>query len=109
VILPPLLTLEDAKVHLRITDTAHDVDVQQKLTEAQDVIIDYLGEQVDPLWTDTTVPPRVLSAIKLYLTHLYEQRGDDMAPDMALWDAIRRLLARTRMQAIGVPETTDAA
>jgi Phage gp6-like head-tail connector protein len=109
VILPPLLTLEDAKVHLRITDTAHDVDVQQKLTEAQDVIVDYLGEQVDPLWTDTTAPPRVLSAIKIYLTHLYEQRGDDMASDMALWDAIRRLLARTRLQAIGVPETTDAA
>jgi Phage gp6-like head-tail connector protein len=98
-ILPPLLTLEDAKIHLRITDTAHDVDIQQKLTEAQDVIIDYLGEQVDPLWTDTTAPPRVLAAIKLHLELLFE-RGDDEAT----WAAIRRLLARTRMQAIGVPE-----
>jgi Phage gp6-like head-tail connector protein len=109
VIVPPLLTLEDAKIHLRITDPAHDADVQQKLTEAQDVILDYLGEQVDPLWTDATTPPRVLSAIKIYLTHLYEQRGEDMTTDVALWEAIRRLLARTRMQAIGVPESTDAA
>lgn len=107
--LPPLLTLEDAKVHLRITDTASDVDVQQKLTEAQDVIVDYLGAQVDPLWDDTTVPPRVLSAIKIMLTHLYENRGDDLAADTANWAAIRRLLARTRMQALGVGATEETA
>jgi len=106
VILPPLLTLADAKIHLRITDTAHDADVQQKLDEAQDVILDYVGEQVDPLWTDTTAPPRVLSAIKIYLTLLYEHRGDDMATEAATWAAIRRLLERTRLQAIGVPEAT---
>lgn len=103
-ILPPLLTLEAAKRHLRVTDTAHDVDVQEKLDEAQDVILDYLGEQVDPLWTDTTTPKRVLTAIKIYLTLLYEHRGDDMAAEAATWTSIRRLLERTRMQAIGVPE-----
>jgi Phage gp6-like head-tail connector protein len=110
-IVGPLLTLADAKVHLRITDSLHDADVQVKLTEAQDVIIDYLAEQVDPLWTDTTVPPRVLASIKLYLTHLYEHRGDDMSPttsgatpDSAVWEAIRRLLARSRMDAIGIGE-----
>lgn len=105
-IVPPLLTLDDAKVHLRITDDLHDADVQAKLTEAQDAIIDYLGEQVDPLWTDTTVPPRVLSAIKIYLAHLYENRGEIMSSnDTAVWDAIRRLLARSRMQALGVGPT----
>jgi Phage gp6-like head-tail connector protein len=114
----PLMTLETAKVHLRITDTAHDTDVQMKLTDAQDAILDYLGEQVNPLWTEATAPPRVLAAIRMYLTHLYEHRGDDMSgsgagstSDAAVWSAIRNLLARTRMQAIGVgleetPETT---
>jgi hypothetical protein len=108
VILPPLLTLEDAKVHLRITGTASDVDVQQKLTEAQDAIVDYLSEQVDPVWDATTVPPRILSAIKIYLTHLYENRGDDEARDTAVWEAIGRLLARTRMQALGVDVDEEA-
>jgi Phage gp6-like head-tail connector protein len=101
-IVPPLLTLEDAKVHLRITDTAHDADVQQKLTEAQDAIIHYLGEQVDPLWTETTVPPLVLSQIKIYLTHLYEDRGDDMSRNAAVWETVRRALSQLRLQAIGI-------
>jgi Phage gp6-like head-tail connector protein len=101
-IVPPLLTLADAKIHLYITDTLHDADVQQKLTEAQDVIVDYLGEQVDPLWTDTTAPPRVVASIKLYLTHLYEHRGDDLSADREVWEGIRRLLARSRMDAIGI-------
>src|SRR4029453_2029884 len=110
-ILPPLLTLTEAKVHLRITDSLHDGDVQQKLTEAQDIVVDYLAEQVDPLWTETTVPPRVLATIKIWLTHLYEHRGDDMSPggwgatpDAAVWEATRRLLARSRMDAIGIGE-----
>jgi hypothetical protein len=101
VIVPPLLTLADAKVHLHLTGTDYDADVQQKLTEAQDAIIDYLAEQVDPLWTDTTVPPRVLTAIKFYLDHLWENRGGDMTPDEKTWAAIRQVLARSRMQAIG--------
>jgi Phage gp6-like head-tail connector protein len=104
-IVPPLLTLADAKIHLYITDTLHDADVQQKLTEAQDIIIDYLGEHVDPLWTDTTVPPRVLASIKICLTDLYEHRGDDMTLNASTWEAIRRLLARSRMDAIGIGVT----
>jgi hypothetical protein len=101
------MTLEDAKIHLRITDTAHDADIQQKLTEAQDVILDYLAEQVNPLWTAADVPPRVLSMIKLYLSLLFDDR-DEMTTEERVWTAIRRLAARTRMQAIGVGLAEEA-
>lgn len=51
-------------------------------------------------WTDATVPFQVQSAILLVLTHLYERRGDDMAPDSALWEAVGRLLVRSRDPAV---------
>lgn len=110
--LPPLVTLDTAKFHLRITDDLHDADVQLKLTQAQAAMLDYLAEAVDDTWTAATVPRIVEAAILLYTTHLYEHRGDDMSPsasgstpDAAVWDAIRRLLARLRMQALGVGAT----
>lgn len=105
--LPPLVTLETAKMHLRITDSAHDADVQLKLTQAQATILDFLAERVDDSWTETTVSPLVVAGILMYLTHLYEHRGDDMGAsastaDADVWDALRRLLARLRDQAIGL-------
>lgn len=113
--LPPLVSLQTAKMRLRITDSLHDADVQWSLDAAQATILDYLAEAVDDSWTALTVPEIVEAAILMYTTHLYEHRGDDMfptasgsTPDAAVWDAIRRLLARLRMQAIGVGATEDA-
>lgn len=111
-VIPPLVTLADAKMHLRITDSAHDTDVQLKLTQAQATILDYLAERVDDTWTEITVPPLVVAGILMYLTHLYEHRGDDMGStasggtaDADVWEALRRLLARLRDQAVGVGVT----
>ena len=115
--LPPptvlLVSLATAKQHLRITDALHDADIELKLTQAQHAILDYLAEVVDETWTEATVPRIVEAAILIYLTHLYEHRGDDMSPsasgstpDEDVWAAIRRLLARLRMQAIGVGAVT---
>ena len=39
---PPLWTVEQAKVHLRITSTANDADIAQKLATAQEAILSYL-------------------------------------------------------------------
>jgi hypothetical protein len=90
-----LVTLADAKTHLRITTSSHDADITEKLADASAIILDYLREPADT-WDPTTVPKPVKSAVFLMLTHLYEHRGDDPETDEALWSAIGRLLARLR-------------
>ena len=51
-------------------------------------------------WTDVTVPTPVKAAILLVLTHLWDHRGEDMAADENLWNAVGRLLARMRDPAV---------
>jgi hypothetical protein len=89
-----LITLDEAKEHLRITTTAQDADIQQKADEASAIVIDYL--KTEEAWDPTTVPLPVKAAVKLTLAHLWEHRGDDMASDEALWAALRRVLERFR-------------
>jgi len=95
-----LVTLTQAKAHLRITmpdGDPGDADLQLKLDQAEGVILNYLkgasGQAAD--WIDpTTTPGPVSAAILLMLGRLYEQRGDDEENDERLWTAIDRLLAR---------------
>lgn len=47
-------------------------------------------------WTPDTAPPPVTTAVLLMLTHLFENRGDDLQADEAVWRAIERLLMRLR-------------
>ena len=94
VTLPPLWTVEQAKVHLRITSTAHDEDIQQKVTTAQEAILSYLGHFVDPTWTAATAPAAVTHAIHLLTAFYYEDRGDGEQPDP--WPKIYALLAAYR-------------
>jgi hypothetical protein len=60
-----------------------------------------------PVWTELTVPFHIQSATLLMLSHLYEHRGDDMGgkvgggnPDTTLWQAIDRILMRSRDPAL---------
>lgn len=54
-----------------------------------------------PAWTDVNVPTVIQSAVLLVLTHLYENRGDNLQQvDEALWEAIGRLLMRRRDPAL---------
>jgi hypothetical protein len=99
----PLVLLPEMKVHLKITDSAHDADVVAISAAAQDAILAYLTAAADPTWTDATVPKTVAHAIKIFATHLNEHRGDDMdpsqsgaTPDAAVWSSIERLLGRHR-------------
>jgi hypothetical protein len=98
----PLVSLSVAKQHLRITGTADDADVQQKLDDAQEEILARLAAAVDPAWTETTVPKPIRSAILLLTAALYEVRGgEDPAENLRkTWDAIKELLAVHRDPAL---------
>jgi hypothetical protein len=101
VVAGPLVSLPEAKAHLRITDTTHDADITQKLDAAQEAILAYEALAGDATWTDATVPRAVKHAILLLLTHYYEDRGEDLARDEAVWAAIGRLLALYRDPTLG--------
>jgi hypothetical protein len=90
-----LVTLALAKEHLRITHSNADDDLTRKLTAASDMIVGYIGTDDAAAWTDADVPTPVRSAVLLLLAHLYDHRGEDMATDANLWNAIGRLLMGT--------------
>jgi len=98
----PLLALADVKEHLRITDTAHDADVQRKASAAEQLVRDYLKTGWLPTWTTgDALPLDVVAAILIVTANLYERRGDeDGPPDVATWDRIGLLLTRRRDPAL---------
>jgi hypothetical protein len=51
---------------------------------------------ITPTWTQETVPLSVQAAILVVLTHLHENRGDDMKADAELWMAVDRLIPMNR-------------
>ena len=99
-VVPALVTLPDAKVHLRVTDATHDADIADKLAVAQSWVLAYLMSAADATWTSSTVPRPVRHAIQIVLTLLYEHRGDDMdsgtSAAEATWNHVRTLLAPFR-------------
>lgn len=96
------ITLDEAKDHLRVTDTNSDTDIARKVDQACSTIYIYMKAQADAGWLDGSVVPSgpVLSATYLLLTHLYENRGDDMKSDAAVWQAIQNMLVTSRDPAL---------
>ncbi len=82
-----LVTLAQAKGHLQISTAtvspldSQDADIEMKLAQSEDIILDYLKVQAisPPMWTIDTVPPLVQAAILLQLAELFRFRGDDPA------------------------------
>ena len=80
-----LITLDQAKTHLRITGDAHDLDLAQKMAAAEAAILSYINTTehwrgITTTWTDeTTVPPDVQHSILLKLGELERFRGDDLS------------------------------
>lgn len=96
-----LVTLAQAKMHLRIDVSTDDVDIQLKLDQAEAIILDYLKDRADPAWVDpATAPLPVTAAILLMTARLYEHRGDAEKEDRDLWTALERLLMRFRDPAL---------
>jgi hypothetical protein len=102
----PLWTVAEVKsLQLKITDAAHDSDVQEKLDAAEEYVLAYLGAGADPSWTPTTAPKAVKKAILGLTTYLYEHRGDDVGnaarPDDAMiWNFLQHMLSNYRDPAL---------
>jgi hypothetical protein len=99
----PLWTTAEVKaLQLRITDAAHDADVDEKLATAQEAVLAYLGPAADATWTPVTAPRAVKHAILLLTVHYYEHRGDDFGNinlpmgEAIIWKELRNLLAMYR-------------
>lgn len=81
-----LVTLVEAKEHLRITTDYEDADIQRKMNAAEEAILDYInrtedGRALTATWTYDSVPSFVVSAILLLLAELWGHRGDGGADD----------------------------
>jgi len=98
----PLVSLAEAKAHLRITDALHDVDIQQKLDTAQEEILAKLGAAADATWTATTAPRVIRGCILMLLEALYDREYNATADAfMKSWEAINQMLGMYRDPALG--------
>lgn len=86
-----LITLAEAKVHLRIFDDGSDADISLKGRAASEIVIDYI-KRPDHGWTAETAPKLVKAATLLVLGALFEERegGDPIS------DAVQNILWRHR-------------
>lgn len=81
-----LVTLAQAKRHLRIFHDDEDDEVTDKIKQASDIVIDYI-QRPELVWTDalsgsqqeSDAPFRVQAAVLLVLSGLWEHRGDEDA------------------------------
>lgn len=95
-----LVTLEEARRHLRLTpsnmaDADIAADVADKSEAATDIVIGYI-KQPDHEWTDADAPFRIKASILLVLGALMDNRegGDPIS------DAVKSLLWRDRDPAL---------
>lgn len=97
-----LVTLAAAKDHLRIDGADADTELQKKMADATDAVIDYLKRPTHG-WTDATVPGHVRASILLVLGALWESRegvgqhAEDLDP---ISPAVVSLLRRMRDPAL---------
>ncbi|HJT96616.1 MAG TPA: head-tail connector protein [Mycobacterium sp.] len=92
----PLVSIEDAKRHLRETAnvTAQtDADIQAKLDQATAFVWRTCGSLADEDWDETTVPAPVYTAVLLHLSELYADRGDVERGKPFGEDTVRYLMA----------------
>lgn len=67
-----LVTKEQVKAALRIDGTDADADIELKIAQAEDIVLDFIQPKPSPAWTGETVPPRVTAAIILVVGYLYD-------------------------------------
>lgn len=70
-----LVTLDQVNLALRLDLAPNDErtpDIELKISQAEDAVIDYL-KKPDHGWTPETVPPRVMAAILLVVQSLFDE------------------------------------
>lgn len=96
-----LITLAEAKAHLRVTAAAEDTLIAAYAEGATDTVINYIT-QADDTWTDTdgdnAAPALIRMAILLVLGSLYSNRGDMEADYLS--EPVKNLLRRYRDPAL---------
>jgi len=92
--MPALVTMQEAKGHLRVLGDDEDADIQLKVNAASEILLDYI-KRPDAPWTEGDAPPLVKAATLLMVRSLF----DDAAAD-PLDDAIIRILHRYRDPAL---------
>lgn len=75
-----LVTLVEAKSHLRVMHDDEDNDITLRMEAATEIVVDYI-KQPDNEWTDADAPFLIKAAILLVLADLYENRGDGESPE----------------------------
>jgi hypothetical protein len=110
-----LITLEQAKLQLRITHgtTEFDDDIVLKMDQATAIVMDYLKRPTDQAWEagspgspgggspgDDLSLTIVQAAILEVLTNLFMHRGDDAANDGPITPRIESMLRRLRDPAL---------
>lgn len=92
---PQLVSVEEAKRHLRNTSAVADTDadIQAKVDQATAFVLKQCGALADATWNAATVPAGVYTAILLHLTELYTERGDAERAKPFGEDAVRYLVA----------------
>jgi len=100
--MPVLVTLQEARWQVHITDPARDGELTMLMKQASSLIIDYIGAQADPSWDEATAPDDVKAGTLRVLAHLWEHRGDDASEDhdLKVWEAVSLLLMRRRDPAL---------
>lgn len=87
-----MISLDNARYHLRIDGTEHDAEIEQKLMLASAIVSDYIGNNHQ---SNGDIED---AAIMLVLGELWLNRESSTAD--VLSPAVRSLLERQRMQAL---------
>lgn len=74
-----LVTLEQVKAALRIDYDDQDVDLELKIKQAEDIVLDFIQPKPDPAWTEDNVPGRVSAAIIMGVSCLLDDTEEKMA------------------------------
>lgn len=89
-----LVTMAEARDHLKIDAGDDDLDLLLKVEAASEIVIDYI-KRPDHGWTDATAPFLIKAAVLLVLADLYLNRENGGLPDAAV-----RILHRHRDPAL---------
>jgi hypothetical protein len=90
-----LVTIEQAKISLRLTDTDdyHFPNVEMKMEQATDIVVDYI-KRPEHGWTDGDAPPIIQAAVLEVLRRLFEGLDDPLSND------VKNILRRYRDPAL---------